>query len=127
MAATPHDSAGTTFSFAGSSYTVTNIVYSLTDISGTGDVIDISHLGQTTGAAMLSQVRPLKPATGSGADTGKEVSIDYIGSSAIVGGTTGSLAIAGGLTISANATCVSSSVTLAMNEVIRGSASFRVA
>jgi hypothetical protein len=127
MAATPHDSTGTTFSFAGTSYTVTNIVYSLSDVSGTGDVIDISHLGQTTGATMLSQIRPLKPAAGNGADTGKEVSIDYIGSAAIIGGTSGTLTIAGGLSVSGNATCLSSSVTLAMNEVIRGSASFRVA
>lgn len=125
MAATPHDSSGTTFTFAGTGYTVTNIVYSLTDVSGSGDTIDISHLGQTTGASILTQARPLKGSAGG--DTGKEVSIDYIGSAAIVGGTTGTLAITGGLTVSGNATCSSSSVTLAVNDVIKGSATFRLA
>lgn len=125
MAATPHDSSGTTFTFAGTGYTVTNIVYSLTDVSGSGDTIDISHLGQTTGASILTQARPLKGTTGG--DTGKEVSIDYIGSAAIVGGTTGTLSITGGLTVSGNATCSSSSVTLAVNDVIKGSATFRLA
>jgi hypothetical protein len=125
MAATPHDSTGTTFTFAGTGYTVTNIVYSLTDVSGSADTIDVSHLGQTTGATILTQARPLKGSAGG--DTGKEVSIDYIGGSAIVGGTTGTLTIAGGLAVSGNATCSSSSVTLAVNDVIKGSATFRLA
>jgi hypothetical protein len=125
MAATPHDGSGTTFSFASTTYTVTNIVYNLTDVTGGGDSIDISHLGQTTGASVLSQARPLKGSAGG--DTGKEVSIDYIGSAAIVGGTTGTLTITGGLAVSGNATCVSSSVTLALNDVTRGNATFRLA
>jgi hypothetical protein len=124
MAATPHDGSGTSFSFAGTTYTVTNLVYNLSDTTA-GDDIDISHLGLTTGATMLFQSRPLKGATGG--DTGKEVSIDYIGSNTIVGGTSGAYTITGGLSLSGNATCVSSSVTLAMNEVIRGNATFRLA
>lgn len=124
MAATPHDGSGTTFSFAGTNFTVTNLVYNLSDTTA-GDDIDISHLGLTTGAQMLFQSRPLKGATGG--ETGKEVSIDYIGSNAIIGGTSGTYSISGGLSLSGNATCVSSSVTLAMNEVIRGNATFRLA
>lgn len=124
MAATPHDSTGTTFTFASTNFTVTNIVYNLTDTTA-GDDIDISHLGLTTGAQMLFQSRPLKGATGG--ETGKEVTIDYIGTNAITGGTSGSYSISGGLTLSGNATCVSSSITLAMNEVIRGNATFRLA
>lgn len=124
MAATPHDGSGTTFSFSGTTFTVTNLVYNLSDTTA-GDDIDISHLGLTTGAQMLFQSRPLKGATGG--DTGKEVTIDYIGSNAIIGGTSGTYSISGGLSLSGNATCVSSSVTLAMNEVIRGNATFRLA
>lgn len=123
MAATPHDSTGTTITFAGTGYTVTNLVYNLNDVAG-GDTIDISHLGQTAGESVLSQARPL---AGSATDTGREVQIDYIGSSVIADGATGTLVIAGGLTLSAAATVASSSVTLAVNDVIRGSATFRVA
>jgi hypothetical protein len=124
MATTPHGGSGTAFSFASVSYTVTNIVYSLTDTSS-GDEIDVSHLGQTTGQTVLTVARPLKGATGG--DTGKEVSIDYIGAAAIVGGTSGTLTITGGLSVSGVATCSSSSVTLAVNDVIRGNATFRLA
>lgn len=126
MAATPHDGSGTTLSFAGTSYTVTNITYSLSDVTGSADTIDVSHLGQTTGATMLTQARPLKGG-GGGGDTGKEVSVDFIGASAIAGGTSGTLTITGGLSISTTATCTASSVTLAMNDAIRGNATFRLA
>lgn len=124
MAYTPHDSSGTTFSFAGSNYTVTSITYSITDNAAT-DQIDISHLGQTTGSTVLTMARPLK---GSAGDTGKEVSIEYIAASGspIAQGATGTLAIAGGITLSVGATCKSSSVTLTVNDAVRGSASFQV-
>lgn len=123
MAVTPHDSTGTTFSFAAVNYTVTNIVYNLNDVAG-GDTIDISHLGQTVGESVLSQSRPL---AGSATDTGREVQVDYIGNSVIADGATGTLVIGGGLSLSAAATVASSSVTLAVNDVVRGSATFRVA
>ena len=123
MAVTPHDSTGTTFSFDNTTYTVTNVVYNLNDVAG-GDTIDISHLGQTVGESVLSQSRPLQ---GSSTDTGREVQIDYIGSSVIYDGATGTLTIAGGLSLSKVATVSSSSVTLAVNDVVRGSATFRVA
>ena len=124
MAYTPHDSSGTTFTFAGTGYTVTSITYSITD-QAASDQIDISHLGQTTGATVLTMARPLK---GSAGDTGKEVSIEYIAASGgpIAQGATGTLAIAGGITLSVGATCKSSSVTLTVNDAVRGSASFQV-
>jgi hypothetical protein len=122
MASTPHDSSGTSFTFNSNNYTITNLVYNLTDVTNT-DEIDISHLGLTTGASLLTQKRPLKPG---GSETGKEVTIDYIGSSAITGGTSASYSISGGLSLSGTATCVSSSVTLAINDVIRGNATFRL-
>jgi hypothetical protein len=120
---TPHAGTGTTFTFGGTGYTVTNITYSLSDVTG-GDTIDISHLGLTVGANVLTLARPLK---GSATDTGREVSIEYIGSSVVEDGSSGTLVIAGGLTLSKAATVSSSSVTLAVNDVIKGSATFKVA
>jgi hypothetical protein len=124
MAITPHDGSGTTFSFAGTNYTVTSITYSITDNAAT-DAIDVSHLGQTTGSTVLTMSRPLK---GSAGDTGKEVTIEYLATSGgpIAQGSTGTLSIGGGLTLSVTATCKSSSVTLAVNDSVKGSASFQV-
>lgn len=126
MASTPHDSSGTSVTFPGFTGSVTSITYNRTEVeAGTPDVIDISHLGQSAGAFMLTQNRPLK---GSGtSDTGKTVSMEFIGTGALQGGATGTLVISGGLSINATATVASSSLTLAVNDVIRGSAEFRVA
>jgi len=114
---------GTTFTFAGTNYTVTSITYSMNNVGG-DDTIDISHLGQSTGSNVLTMDRPLK---GSATDTGREVSIEYLGTTPITDGSTGTLAISGGLSLSAAATVQSSSVTLAVNDVIKGQATFRVA
>jgi hypothetical protein len=124
MPYTPHDSSGTTFTFAGSAYTVTSITYSITD-QAAADQIDVSHLGQTTGQTVLTLARPLK---GSAGDTGKEVTIEYMPNSGapIAQGATGTLAITGGIALSVSATCKSSSVTLTVNDAVRGSASFQV-
>lgn len=124
MAYTPHDSSGTTFSFGGTNFTVTSITYSITD-QAAADQIDVSHLGQTTGQTVLTLARPLK---GSAGDTGKEVSIEYLAAAGtpIAQGSTGTLAIAGGITLSVSATCKSSSVTLTVNDAVRGSAAFQV-
>lgn len=124
MPITPHDSSGTTFSFAGTTYTVTSITYSITD-NATTDQIDVSHLGQTAGQTVLTLARPLK---GSAGDTGKEVSIEYLATSGgpISQGASGTLTITGGVTLSVAATCKSSSVTLTVNDAVRGSAAFQV-
>lgn len=127
MADTPHDGSGTVVYFptsaASNAYTVTNIVYNLNDVSA-NDTIDVSHLGLTTGAAVLSQSRPL---TGSATDTGREVQIDVIGKNTVADASTGTLTITGGLTLSKGATVASSSVTLGVNDVIKGSITFKVA
>jgi hypothetical protein len=124
MPYTPHDSTGTTLSFAGTTFTVTSVTYSITD-QAASDQIDVSHLGQTTGATVATLSRPLK---GSAGDTGKEVSIEYLAASGtpIAQGSTGTLAITGGITLSVTATCKSSSVTLTVNDAVRGSAAFQV-
>ena len=126
MAATPHDGSGSTFTFAGVAYTVTNITYTIADNNAT-DNIDVSHLGQLAGATVLTMSRPLK---GSAGDTGKEVTIDYLtnaGATPISQGATGTLVVSGGITLSAGATCKSSTITLATNDANKGSASFQVA
>jgi hypothetical protein len=125
MATTPHSGSGTTFSFAGVNYTVTSITYTLGSTGGGADNIDISHLGLTTGASVLSIARPLVGTQGG--DTGKSVSIEYIGTSVIAQNATGTLTITGGISVSATATCNSSSVTLTVNDAIRGSAEFQLA
>lgn len=119
---TPHDGSGTTFAFGGTTFTVTNVTYSIND---NADQIDVSHLGQTAGQTVLTMSRPLKGTPG---DTGKEVAIEYIAASGgpIAQGLTGTLAITGGLTLSVSATCRSSTITLALNDVVRGSATFQV-
>lgn len=124
MPYTPHDSSGTTFAFGGTTFTVTSITYSITD-QAAADQIDVSHLGQTTGQTVLTLARPLK---GSAGDTGKEVTIEYMPMSGtpIAQGATGTLTITGGIGLSVSATCKSSSVTLTVNDAVRGSASFQV-
>jgi hypothetical protein len=108
----------------GTTFTATNLTLNFSDVSGESDRIDTSHLGLTTGAQMTSVARPLKgSATG---ETGKEISFDYIGVTQLVGGTTGTYAITGPVALSGNATVVSSSVTLALNDIVRGSATVRV-
>lgn len=125
MSTTPHSGSGTNFSFGGTTFTVTSITYSLGATGGGADNIDISHLGQTVGASVLSLSRPLVGTQGG--DTGKTVSIEYIGTNVIAQNATGTLAITGGISVSASATCQSSSVTLTVNDVIRGSAEFQLA
>ena len=113
--------SGTTFVFASATYTLTSMTYTMTEVEG----IDVSHLGQTAGESMLSLAKPLK--AGPLDDTGREVSIEYLGASPIADGSTGTLVISGATTVNAVATVSSSSVTLGVNEIVRGSATFRVA
>jgi hypothetical protein len=126
MPATPHDGSGTVFIFNSATFTVTNITYTIADNNAT-DSIDVSHLGQTAGQTVATLSRPLKGGAG---DTGKEVTIDYLanaGASPISQGATGNMTISGGITLaSVPATCKSSTVTLATNDAIKGSASFMI-
>lgn len=125
MAVTPHDGTGTTLSFAGTTYTVTNIVVSNND-PNTENTIDVSHLGLLDGATVLTQDRPLK---GSSTDTGQQVQIEYLGKSILVAASTGTLVIthAGASLLSRAATVVSSTLTFATNDVVRGTGTFKIA
>lgn len=127
MSATPHDGAGTVLTFAGSTYTVTNIVVSFTDPTAEEEKINVSHLGQTTGQAALTVDFPLKGAASG--DTGRTVQFDYLGKVLINDGTTGtfSLTVGGTSMVSAVGTVQSSTLTLATNDAIRGQATVRIA
>jgi hypothetical protein len=125
MSVTPHDSTATTFTFGGTVYTVTSIVYNLAD-PATEDKIDVSHLGLTAGNSVRTIDRPL---TGSANDTGREVVIEYLGKAIIEDASTGTLSIthASASLLSKAATVASSSLTFAVNDVIKGTATFKVA
>ena len=125
MSATPHDGTGTTFSFGGTAFTVTNIVVSNTDPAA-DDTIDVSHLGLTTGNSIRTITRPLQ---GSATDTGREVVVDYLGVSIIKDASTGTLVltVGGSAAISAAATVSASTLTFATNDAVRGQVTFKVA
>jgi len=124
MATTPHDSSATGLTIGSSTFTLTSVTVNFTDVSGETDRIDVSHLGQTTGEEILTVARPLI-GSASG-ETGKELSFDYIGTTQLAGGTTGAYSLTGAVALSGNATVLSSSVTLAVNDVVRGSATVRI-
>jgi hypothetical protein len=116
---------GVGFSFGGSNFTVTNITYTLGNTGGGADQIDASHLGLATGASVISLPRPLKGTPGG--DTGKTVSVEFLGTAPIAQNSSGTLTITGPLSISGTATCNSSAVTLAVNDIVRGTAEFQLA
>lgn len=126
MAATPHDSTGTVLTWAGTTYTVTNIVIT-NENPAADDNIDVSHLGLTAGNSVLTMSRPLAGATG---DTGRSVQFDYLGKTIIADASTGSISLTTGGTTLLNAvagTVQSSTLTLATNDAIRGQATIRIA
>ena len=126
MAATPHDSTGTVLTWAGTTYTVTNIIVT-NENPAADDNIDVSHLGLTTGASVATISRPLQGATG---DTGRSVQFDYLGKTIIADASTGTMTVTSGGTTLLNAvagTVQSSTLTLATNDAIRGQATVRIA
>lgn len=127
MADTPHDSSGTSLKLGNTNYTVTNIVITFNDPTADQEKIDVSHLGLTTGASILTQDRPLQ---GSTTDTGRQVQFDYLGKSIIADASTGTCLITTGNTTLLNGvayTVNSSTLTLATNDAIRGQATLRIA
>lgn len=128
---TPHDTAGATvLNLFGTTYVVTNIVLSNTNPAEGDDAqIDVSHLGQTTGELAARIARPLVvPAADGG--SGRQVTFDYIGKTVISDGATGTVTITTGGTTLVNAkpaTVQSSTLTLAVNDVIRGQAVVSIA
>jgi hypothetical protein len=127
MSATPHDGAGTTLRLGATFYTVSNIVVTFTDPTADEEKIDVSHLGLTTGAQLATVDRPLK---GSTTDTGRSVQFNYLGKDIIADASTGTCTIVtGGSTLLSGVayTVNSSTLTLAVNDAIRGQATIRIA
>jgi hypothetical protein len=116
---------GVGFTFNSAAFTVTSITFSVGSTGGGTDQIDASHLGLTTGASVISLPRPLKGTPGG--DTGRTVSVEFIGTAPIAQNASGTLSITGPVSVSGVATCQSSSVTLTLNDIVRGSAEFQLA
>lgn len=104
---------GLTFSFGGSNLTVTSV-----QVNDTQDLIDGSHLGIGP-----NQRREYV----GGFATDREVQIDYISTTILTAGASGSLSISGPIAFSGNATCASSSIGGSVGALVSGSATFRVA
>jgi len=116
---------GVGVSFQGNNLTATSITYTLGSTGG-DDQADGSHLGLTTGASVISLPRPLIGTPGG--DTGKTISIEFLGTVPIAQNASGTLVITGGfggINVT-NATCRSSSVTLTVNDLVRGTAEFQL-
>jgi len=127
MSATPHDGVGTSLVLGNTNYTITNVVITYNDPTADQEKIDVSHLGLTTGAQVATIDRPLK---GSTTDTGRSVQFNYLGRSIIADASTGTCSIStGGTSLLAGVayTVNSSTLTLAVNDAIRGQATIRIA
>lgn len=104
---------GLTFTFAGSALTVTSV-----NVQDSQDLIDGSHLGIPPNGR--------REYVG-GFATMREVTCDVISSTVLAAGASGNLAITGPLAFSGVATVVSSSIGGSVGDLIKGSATFRVA
>jgi len=129
MSVTPHSGSGTVIRLGATVYSATNIVISNTDPQADAEKIDISHLGLSAGNAIATIDRPLQ---GSTSDTGRTVQFDYIGNVVIADASTGTCTITvGGTTVGSFSglayTVNASTLTLALNDAIRGQATLRVA
>lgn len=135
-------SQGTLFTFRGSPYTVTRVTVG----SGTGggsserNRVSAAHLGSDPDQAepffYLWQPDPagkgalagVSGTTATGTVVESQVEIDFIGASRPAVGSTGAVAITGAVNMAfAGATCMASSVTAAVGDIVRGSATFKVA
>lgn len=104
---------GLTFTFGGSALTVTSV-----QVQDSQDLIDGSHLGIPPNGR--------REYVG-GFATQRDVNCDYISTTVLSAGTSGALSISGPMSFSGNATLVSSSIGGSVGDLIKGSATFRVA
>jgi hypothetical protein len=103
------DSQGNSFTFAGSTYTVTSVT-----VTPGGDLLDESHLGIASGQGRRYQAPALKD---------DEISMEALGTTTVAVGTSGSLVFAG---TTYTAVCSSSSVAYAVGELVKQSLTFKV-
>lgn len=103
------DSQGVTFTFAGSTYTVTSVT-----VTPGGDLLDTSHLGLASGANRTYQSPAL---------IDNELSCEAYGTSAVAIGQSGTLSFA---STTYTATVSSSSVAYSVGELVKQSLTFKV-
>lgn len=121
-------SQGTSFSFASTTYTVTRVSVQRGSAAGSGQTrqrISTAHLGSNPDLEE-PYLEIWQPRADEGGGGGNTVDIDFLGASAPTPGATGTLTVTGGLSLSTTATVAGSSVTAAVGDIIRGSASFRI-
>jgi hypothetical protein len=103
---------GLTFTFGGSTVTVTSV-----QVNDTQDLLDATHLGVAPNARRIFI---------GGFATEREVQIDYISTTILTAGASGSLAISGPFSFSGNATVSNASIGGSVGDFVRGSATFRL-
>jgi len=104
---------GLTFTFGGSTVTVTSV-----QVNDTQDLLDATHLGVAPNARRLFV---------GGFATEREVQIDYISTTILTAGSSGSMSISGPFSFSGNATVSNASIGGSVGDFVRGSATFRLA
>lgn len=104
---------GLTFTFGGSTVTVTSV-----QVNDTQDLLDATHLGIAPNG---------KREFVGGFSTNREVQIDYINNTILTAGTSGALSITGPMSFSGNATISSATLGGSVGDFVRGSATFRLA
>lgn len=103
------DSQGSTFVFAGTTYTVTSVT-----VTPGGDLLDNSHLGLASGANRTYQAPAL---------IDNELSCEAYGVTSVAIGTSGVLSFA---TVTYTATVSASSVAYSVGELVKQSLTFKV-
>lgn len=106
-------SQGLTFSFDSATLSVTSV-----SVNDNTDLLDATDLSVATGGSRVYV---------NGFAVDREVSIDYLSNTILTAGASGSLSISGPLTFSGNATISSSSIGASVGDLVRGTATFRVA
>jgi len=112
-------SQGTTFSFGGTTYTVTRVSVNLQSQISQRTKISTAHLGTSIDSeepfVLGFKVRAI--------DSPSQVEVECIGSGSPSVGNSGNIATLG---YSGSATCISSVVTAAVGELIKSTAVFRI-
>lgn len=106
-------SQGLTFTFGGTTITVTSV-----QVSDTQDLLDATHLGVAGNARRIFV---------GGFASEREVQIDYISTTILGAGSSGTLVISGPMSFNGPATCSNASLGAAVGDFVRGSATFRLA
>lgn len=139
-------SQGTFFTFQGAPYTVTRVTVSSGSGGGGGaserQRVSAAHLGSDpnqvepffylwqpdpAGVGRLSGAAGVTATGTTATSVESQVEIDFIGKSRPTVGAIGPIAITGAVVFSyAGATCMASSVTAALGDIVRGSATFKV-